>query len=225
MSTVKIAPSILSADFARLGDEVRAVEEAGADVIHVDIMDGRFVPNISIGLPVVESLKKVAKKPLDCHLMIVEPEKYAVEFVKAGASNVSIQAEATVHLHRAIYQIKEAGATAGVVLNPGSPLSLIEQVLPDVDLVLLMTVNPGFGGQKFIRSSLAKIRALREMLDRIGSSAALEVDGGIGVETAREVVAAGARLLVAGSAVFKAKDYRAAIEAIRTEGSAGIEAK
>lgn len=223
MSRVQIAPSILSADFARLGDEVRAVEAAGADVIHVDVMDGRFVPNITVGLPVVESLKKVAKKPLDCHLMIVEPEKFAVEFVKAGASNVSIQAEATVHLHRAIYQIKEAGATAGVVLNPGSPLSLIEHVLPDVDLILLMTVNPGFGGQKFIRNVLPKVRSLRKALDEIGSKAIIEVDGGIASDTVAEVVAAGARLLVAGNAVFKKEDYKKAIEDLRSKGEAALQ--
>jgi ribulose-phosphate 3-epimerase len=222
MNRVQIAPSILSADFARLGEEIRAVEEGGADIIHVDVMDGRFVPNITIGLPVVESLKKVAKKPLDCHLMIVEPEKFAVDFVKAGASNVSVQAEATVHLHRLIYQIKEAGATAGVVLNPGSSLSLIEQVLPDVDLVLLMTVNPGFGGQKFIRSSIAKIKALKEKLDAIGSKAIIQVDGGIATETAAEVVAAGARLLVAGNAVFKKENYGKAIDELRKKGESGL---
>jgi ribulose-phosphate 3-epimerase len=222
MSRVQIAPSILSADFARLGDEIRAVEAGGADVIHVDVMDGRFVPNITIGLPVVESLKKVATKPLDCHLMIVEPEKFAVDFVKAGASNVSVQAEATVHLHRLIYQIKEAGATAGIVLNPGSPLSLIEEVLPDVDLVLLMTVNPGFGGQKFIRNMLAKIKSLKEKLDAIGSKAIIQVDGGITTETASEVVAAGARLLVAGNAVFKKEHYGKAIEELRSKGEAAL---
>ena len=222
MSRVQIAPSILSADFARLGDEIRAVEAGGADVIHVDVMDGRFVPNITIGLPVVESLKKVATKPLDCHLMIVEPEKFAVDFVKAGASNVSVQAEATVHLHRLIYQIKEAGATAGVVLNPGSPLSLIEQVLPDVDLILLMTVNPGFGGQKFIRSMLTKIKSLRQKLDAIGSKAIIEVDGGIASDTVADVVAAGARLLVAGSAVFKKEDYGKAIADLRNKGEAAL---
>ena len=222
MNRVQIAPSILSADFARLGDEIRAVEAGGADVIHVDVMDGRFVPNITIGLPVVESLKKVATKPLDCHLMIVEPEKFAVDFVKAGASNVSVQAEATVHLHRLIYQIKEAGATAGVVLNPGSPLSLIEQVLPDVDLVLLMTVNPGFGGQKFIRNMLTKIKSLKEKLDAIGSKAIIQVDGGITTETAAEVVAAGARLLVAGNAVFKKESYGKAIAELRGKGEAGL---
>ena len=222
MSRVQIAPSILSADFARLGDEIRAVEAGGADVIHVDVMDGRFVPNITIGLPVVESLKKVATKPLDCHLMIVEPEKFAVDFVKAGASNVSVQAEATVHLHRLIYQIKEAGATAGVVLNPGSPLSLIEQVLPDVDLILLMTVNPGFGGQKFIRSMLTKIKSLRQKLDAIGSKAIIEVDGGIASDTVADVVAAGARLLVAGSAIFKKEDYGKAIADLRNKGEAAL---
>lgn len=198
-----IAPSILAADFARLGEQVQAAEAAGADWIHVDVMDGRFVPNISMGLVVVEALRRVTRLPLDVHLMIVEPEKFTTDFVQAGASQVTLHAEATPHAHRAIQQIQELGAKAGLSLNPATPLSFFEELLPELDLALLMTVNPGFGGQRFIPSSLNRLERLRRMRDHLNPGCLIEVDGGITPQTASSVVAAGADVLVAGSAVFK----------------------
>lgn len=198
-----IAPSILAADFARLGEQVQACEAAGADWIHVDVMDGRFVPNISMGLVVVEALGKVTRLPLDVHLMIVEPEKFSADFVRAGASHVTLHAEATPHAHRAVQQVKELGARAGLALNPATPLSFFEELLPDLDLALLMTVNPGFGGQRFIRASLGRLERLRQLRDSLNPNCLIEVDGGITPQTAPSLVAAGADVLVAGSAVFK----------------------
>ena len=198
-----IAPSILAADFARLGEQVQAAEAAGADWIHVDVMDGRFVPNISMGLVVVEALRRVTRLPLDVHLMIVEPEKFTTDFVQAGASQVTLHAEATPHAHRAIQQIQELGAKAGLSLNPATPLSFFEELLPELDLALLMTVNPGFGGQQFIQGSLNRLERLRRMRDHLNPGCLIEVDGGITPQTAPQVVAAGADVLVAGSAVFK----------------------
>jgi len=214
---VVIAPSILSADFSRLGDEVRAVDRAGADWIHVDVMDGRFVPNITIGPLIVEALRPVTDKPLDVHLMIVEPEKYVADFAKAGADNITVHAEhnASPHLHRTLGQIKEHGKKAGVVLNPGTPLELIEYVLELCDLVLLMSVNPGFGGQSFIPSVVPKIQKLRQMCDDRGLDPWIEVDGGLKAKNTWQVLEAGANAIVAGSAVFKADDYAEAIEGIR----------
>jgi ribulose-phosphate 3-epimerase len=214
---IVIAPSILSADFSRLGDEVRAVDEAGADWIHVDVMDGRFVPNITIGPLIVEALRPVTKKPLDVHLMIVEPEKYVEDFAKAGADHIYVHAEhnASPHLHRTLGQIKECGKLAGVVLNPGSPLALIEHVLDLCDLVLIMSVNPGFGGQSFIPGVLPKIRQLRQMCDERGLDPWIEVDGGLKVNNTWQVLEAGANAIVAGSAVFNAPDYAEAIRGIR----------
>jgi ribulose-phosphate 3-epimerase len=214
---VVIAPSILSADFSRLGDEVRAVDEAGADWIHVDVMDGRFVPNITIGPLIVEALRPVTKKPLDVHLMIVEPEKYVEDFAKAGADHIYVHCEhnASPHLHRTLGQIKELGKKAGVVLNPGTSLDMIEYCLDLCDLVLIMSVNPGFGGQSFIPGVLPKIRKLRQMCDERGLDPWIEVDGGLKVNNTWQVLEAGANAIVAGSAVFKAKDYKEAIEGIR----------
>ncbi|HMQ51201.1 MAG TPA: ribulose-phosphate 3-epimerase [Anaerolineae bacterium] len=202
MAAIKFAPSILSADFARLGEQVKAAEVAGVDYIHVDVMDGHFVPNITIGPLVVQALRPVTDLPLDVHLMIEKPERYLADFVKAGADILTVHVETCPHLHRTIQQIKELGIKAGVTLNPATPLSTLEEVLPDVDLVLIMSVNPGFGGQSYIPASTPKIARLRRMLDEIGSTADLEVDGGVNPATIAEVVAAGANVLVAGSAIF-----------------------
>ena len=214
---VVIAPSILSADFTRLGDEVRAVDEAGADWIHIDVMDGRFVPNITIGPLIVEALRPVTQKPLDVHLMIVEPEKYVEDFAKAGADHIYVHCEhnASPHLHRTLGQIKELGKKAGVVLNPGTSLDMIEYCLDLCDLVLIMSVNPGFGGQSFIPGVLPKIRKLRQMCDERGLDPWIEVDGGLKANNTWQVLEAGANAIVAGSAVFKAKSYKEAIEGIR----------
>ncbi|MFP4499980.1 MAG: ribulose-phosphate 3-epimerase [Candidatus Hydrogenedentota bacterium] len=199
---VKIAPSILSADFARLGAHVREAVDAGADWVHVDVMDGHFVPNITIGPLIVEALRPVTGCPLDVHLMIEQPERYLADFAKAGADYLTVHQETCPHLHRTIQQIRELGVRPGVVINPATPASFIEPILPEVDLVLLMSVNPGFGGQSYIPGCTEKIAAVRHMLDAIGSHAELEVDGGIKPATAKAVVEAGATVLVAGSAVF-----------------------
>ncbi len=212
---VLIAPSILSADFARLAEEIAAVEQAGADLLHVDVMDGHFVPNLTVGPPIVESLKKVTKLPLDVHLMITNADAFIPDFVNAGADYLTVHVEACPHLHRTIQSIKERGIKAGVTLNPATPISSLQDILGDVDLVLIMSVNPGFGGQKFIPSVLKKIADARAMLDRINSHALLEVDGGVKVENTQEIVAAGATTLVAGSAIFSQRDYKATIAALR----------
>ncbi|OJH39139.1 ribulose-phosphate 3-epimerase [Cystobacter ferrugineus] len=212
---VLVSPSLLSSDFGRLAEEVRAVEAAGADWIHVDVMDGRYVPNITLGPVIVQAIKKVATRPLDVHLMIVEPEKYIEAFAKAGADILTVHVEACTHLHRVLQQIRHAGARPAVVLNPATPLSAVEEVLGEVDMVLLMSVNPGFGGQGFIPHTVDKVRRLRAMLDARGLHTHIQVDGGINSETARLVVEAGADVLVAGSYVFGAKDYAAAIHSLR----------
>jgi len=217
---IRIAPSLLSADFGRLADEVRAVEAAGADVIHVDVMDGRFVPNITIGPLVVEAVRKVTKLPIDAHLMIVEPERYVEAFAKAGADLVSVHAEASPHLHRTLQAIRAAGARPAVALNPSTPLSAIEWVIGDCEMVLVMTVNPGFGGQRFIDACAAKIRDLRALADARNPSLEIEVDGGVRPDTAATVAAAGANVLVAGTAIFGAKDYREAVSALRAAATA-----
>ena len=219
MTAVKIAPSILSADFGRLAEELKAIEAAGADYVHVDVMDGRFVPNITIGPLVVEAVRKATSLPLDVHLMIVEPEKYIADFAKAGANIITVHAETCPHLHRTLHQIRDAGAKPSVVLNPSTPLVAIEEVLVEVSQVLLMSVNPGFGGQSFIGATVDKVRRLREQLERRGlGHVDIEVDGGINAETAAEVVGAGADVLVAGNAIFSgndAKTYAPRIKAIR----------
>ena len=210
-----IAPSILSADFSRLGDEIRSVEEAGADWLHIDVMDGHFVPNITMGPQIVQAAKHVTSLPLDVHLMIENPDQYIPDFAEAGAHLISIQVEACVHLNRTIQMIKEYDVQPGVVLNPSTPLSSIEWVLDDVDFVLIMSVNPGFGGQTFIPSSLEKIRALRNMLQDRGLSTLIQVDGGVNEKTIAEISQAGVDIFVAGSAIFRSKDYKKTIESLR----------
>jgi len=212
---IKISPSILSADFSRLGEDVQAVDRAGADYIHIDVMDGHFVPNITIGPLVVDALRKVTDKPLDVHLMIENPDRYIADFAKAGADIIVVHQEAVPHLHRTVQLIKSLGKRAGVSLNPGTPVETLDVVLDDLDLVLVMSVNPGFGGQSFIPSALDKIRALRQRITQRGLATELEVDGGVKLDNIREVVAAGADVLVAGSAVFNTDDYAATITALR----------
>lgn len=220
MSTIKLAPSILSADFAALGNAVKEAEASGADLIHVDVMDGMFVPNISIGVPVVASLKKVATKPLDVHLMIVDPDRYLGAFANAGADILIVHAEATTHLHRTIQLIKTLGKKAGVAVNPATPLVMLEDVLDDLDRILVMTVNPGFGGQAFIPHSLEKVQRARAMLN--GRPVEVQVDGGVTAENTAALVAAGADVLVAGAAVFNAVEgVRASMAEIRRESERG----
>ena len=212
---IRIAPSILSSDFGRLAEEVRAAEAAGADWIHVDVMDGRFVPNITVGPLVVEAVRKVTRLPIDAHLMIVEPERYVDAFARAGADLVSVHAEVSPHLHRTLQAIRAAGARPAVALNPSTPLDALEWVLGDCDMVLLMSVNPGFGGQRYIPAVTEKVRRLREAAEARGLALEIEVDGGIRDETVGPVAAAGANVFVAGTAVFGAPDYRVAVRGIR----------
>jgi ribulose-phosphate 3-epimerase len=215
MNNKMIAPSILSADFSRLGEDIKAVEAAGADVIHVDVMDGHFVPNITIGPLVVKAVRKVTDLPLDVHLMISDADSYIEDFANAGADWITVHVEACPHLHRTIHQIRAMGKKAGAVLNPATSLTTLEQILPDLDLVMLMSVNPGFGGQSFIESSLGKIKMLRQMLDDIGSKAGIEVDGGVSPATIARITEAGANIFVAGSAVFGQDDYQASISELK----------
>lgn len=212
---VKIAPSILSADFARLGEEIKDVERGGADYIHVDVMDGHFVPNVTIGPLIVEAIRPVTDLPLDVHLMIENPDRYIEAFAKAGANYITVHAEASRHLHRTIQLIKSTGVKAGVVLNPATPVESLKHVIEDLDMVLLMSVNPGFGGQKFIHSVLPKIRKVREMADAHNPGLEIEVDGGVNEETAKLCIEAGATVLVAGSAVFNQEDRAAAIASLK----------
>jgi len=212
---IKIAPSILSADFANLGEEIRRVEQAGADMIHIDVMDGHFVPNLTIGAPVVSSLRKVSKLPFDVHLMIDNPQDMLDQFITAGADIITIHAETAPHLHRLLQTVKERGVQTGVSLNPSTPLTAVEEILGAVDMILIMTVNPGFGGQKFIAAMLDKISRLRQMITQRKLAVDIEVDGGIDTVTARQVVAAGANILVAGSAVYGSNDVAEAIRKIR----------
>jgi len=212
---VKIAPSILSADFSKLGEEIKDVERGGADYIHVDVMDGHFVPNITIGPLIVEAIRPVTQLPLDVHLMIENPDEYIEAFAKAGADYITVHVEACRHLHRTIHYIKSLGVKAGVVLNPSTPVDLIKHIIDDIDMVLLMSVNPGFGGQKFITGVLSKIREVKKMADERGLDLEIEVDGGVNPETAQLCIEAGANVLVAGSAVFNQEDRGTAISALR----------
>lgn len=218
---VLIAPSILSADFARLGEEVKAVEKAGADLIHIDVMDGHFVPNITYGTLIVEACRRSCKLPLDVHLMIEKPERYIDEFAKAGADYITVHQEACVHLHRTVQQIKQAGEKlgrkilAGVSLNPATSLMTLSEIIKEIDLVLIMSVNPGFGAQTFIESSLKKISRLREQIDKEGYSVLIEVDGGVNEKTAPRLLEVGVDILVAGNYIFKSKDYKRAIQSLR----------
>jgi len=210
-----IAPSILSADFSKLGDQIKSVEDAGADWVHVDVMDGHFVPNITMGPMVVEAVRRVTSLPIDVHLMIENPERYIQDFANAGATMISVQVETCVHLNRVIQLIKETGSQAGIVLNPSTPLSSIEWTLEYVDFVLLMSVNPGFGGQAFIPGTLQKIRDLRKMIQDRGLSTLIEIDGGVNEETIAEISAAGADVFVAGSAIFGSKNYKKTIDSFK----------
>jgi ribulose-phosphate 3-epimerase len=221
---VRLAPSILSADFASLGRDIAAAERGGADLIHVDVMDGHFVPNISIGPPVVRSIKRIAKVPLDVHLMISEPDRYLEAFATAGASMISVHVEVLPHLHRTIGAIKALGVQAGAVLNPSTPVSALEEVAGDLDFVLVMSVNPGFGGQAFIPRSETKIRAVRALLDRAGNRAPVEVDGGIDLSNITRVVNAGAEILVAGAAIFHKPDPEAATRELKAAATANAAA-
>jgi ribulose-phosphate 3-epimerase len=212
---IELAPSILSADFTRLGEQLSTVEQAGANIVHVDVMDGHFVPNLTVGPFIVEWVRKATKLPIDTHLMIEDPDKYIGAFAKAGAQMISVHPEATYHLHRTLNYIRQAGCQPGVVLNPATPLAMIEEVLADVDYVLLMSVNPGFGGQQFIPASLDKLCRLRTLIRERSLRVRLEIDGGIGPENAAQVVAAGAEILVAGSAIFGRPDLAAAVQELR----------
>lgn len=208
----QIAPSILSADFMRLGEEIHAAEEAGANLLHIDIMDGHFVPNITIGPAIVAAIRKITRLPLDVHLMIENPDKYLPNFADAGADYLTVHAEAAVHLHRTVQWIREKGIKAGVSINPATPVSQLESIIADIDLVLLMSVNPGFGGQKFIPATMEKIRKVREMIKASGSHALIEIDGGVKQDNAKEIADAGADILVMGSAFFESGDYKTILE-------------
>ncbi len=213
--TVRIAPSILAADFAKLGDEIAMCEAGGADWIHIDVMDGRFVPNLTYGAKVIETVRRCTSLPLDVHLMVVEPEKFFEDFAAAGASGMTIHAEAAPHLHRQLNRIRELGCRAGVALNPATPLNAVCEIIPELDLLLVMSVNPGFGGQEFIPYAVDKVRRARLMLDEADSQAAIEVDGGIARETIREMWSAGADTFVAGNAIFSAANPKAEIGELR----------
>ena len=219
LQMIKIAPSILAADFTRLGDELQAVEKAGADLIHIDVMDGHFVPNITVGPLVVDAINRVTNLPLDVHLMIENPDRYIQDFAEAGADILTVHLENCPHLHRTIQRIKECEVRPGVVVNPATSLSLLEEILPEIDLVLIMSVNPGFGGQNFIPSMIDKIEYLREIVEKSGSKIEIEVDGGIKVDNVGQILEAGANTLVVGSGIFHTKDYKKTIQCLRKPGN------